>query len=180
MGVASTSSDTCDVHLRSAQPADAIDLARMHVRAWQVAYRGLLFDELLDSLQPAEWAERYVFADEDPSKPATVVALEGEAICGFATTGPCADDARAGTGELMALYVDPDRQGLGVGRALIEQARARLARQGFAQACLWVLAGNERAERFYRIDGWSADGTRRPAKTPGFSVEDIRYTRPLP
>jgi hypothetical protein len=63
---------------------------------------------------------------------------------------------------------------------LIEQARAGLARRGFKEACLWVLAGNERAERFYRIDGWMPDGLRRPAKVAGFSIEDIRYGRPLP
>ena len=83
-------------------------------------------------------------------------------------------------GELLALYVDPDRRGLGVGRALIQEARVRLARQGFAEACLWVLAGNEWAERFYRLDGWSPDGCRRPAKVAGYSVEDICYRRSLP
>jgi ribosomal protein S18 acetylase RimI-like enzyme len=171
---------TWDVHLRAAQPADALEVARMHVHAWQAAYRGLLFDDYLDALQPEAWAKRYTFADGDASKPATVVAVERDAICGFATTGPCGDEDGQGNGELLALYVAPDRQGLGVGRALIEEARARLARQGYSEASLWVLGGNERAERFYRIDGWAPDGARRPAKVAGYSVEDIRYRRPLP
>ena len=34
--------------LRPAEPADAMDVARVHVRAWQVAYRNLLPDEYLD------------------------------------------------------------------------------------------------------------------------------------
>lgn len=168
------------MHLRTAQPADAIEVARMHVRAWQAAYRGLLFDETLDALRPEDWVGRYTFGDLDPNQPSTIVAVERDAICGFATTTRATDEDAAGAGELMALYVDPERQGLGVGRALIEQARARLARQGYATAYLWVLAGNERAERFYRIDGWTPDGTRRPAKVAGFSVEDIRYRRRLP
>jgi len=169
------------VQLRTARTADALEVARLHVRAWQAAYRGLLFDDYLDTLVAEEWAERYTFADLEPDRPSTVVALERDAICGFATIGPCADEDRAGAGagELMALYVDPARQGLGVGRALIEEARARLERLGYEQACLWVLAGNTRAERFYRIDGWSADGHRRPAKIAGISVEDLRYSRAL-
>jgi GNAT superfamily N-acetyltransferase len=168
------------VLLRIAQPADAIAVAELHVRSWQTAYRGLLFDDYLDALQPEVWAQRYSFGDPDPLKPATILAQERDVICGFATIGPSAADGTASTGELLALYVDPDRHGLGVGRALIHEARARLHRQGFREACLWVLLGNERAERFYRIDGWSPDGARRPAMVAGFSVEDVRYRRPLP
>lgn len=152
----------------------------MHVRAWQAAYRGLLFDETLDALRPEDWVARYTFGDLDPDQPSTLVAVERDAICGFATTGRATDADAEGAGELIAIYVDPERQGVGVGRALIEQARALLARKGYATAYLWMLAGNERAERFYRIDGWTPDGTRRPAKVAGFSVEDIRYRRRLP
>lgn len=174
------SGDTWTVLLRLAQPDDAIAVAELHVRSWQVAYRGLLFDDYLDALQPEVWAQRYTFADPDPLKPATILAQERDVICGFATIGPSGGEDTDSAGELLALYVDPERHGVGVGRALIHEARARLARQGFREACLWVLLGNERAERFYRIDGWSPDGARRPAMVAGFSVEDIRYRRPLP
>jgi hypothetical protein len=34
--------------LRPAEPADAMAVARVHVRAWQIAYRTLLPDEYLD------------------------------------------------------------------------------------------------------------------------------------
>ncbi len=80
----------------------------------------------------------------------------------------------------MALYADPGCWGLGVGRALLRDARARLVRQGFQEASLWVLAGNERAERFYRIDGWAPDGCRRVDQVWGISVDEIRYRRTLP
>jgi ribosomal protein S18 acetylase RimI-like enzyme len=139
----------------------------------------LLFDDYLDALQPEQWATRYTFAHPDPSMPVTVLAVEQDSICGFVTIGPSADEDRQGSGELYALYVDPARLGLGVGRVLIQEARARLARKGFADATLWVLTGNERAERFYRLDGWTPDGSRRPAKVAGFSVEDVRYHRRL-
>lgn len=163
-----------------AQPADAMAVAHLHVRAWQAAYRGLLFDEYLDALDPAAWATRYTFGDEDPAQPATLLALDdGEQILGFATFGPSRDADRAGAGELLALYVDPDRWRGGIGRTLIAGARGRLAELGFEQASLWVLAGNERAENFYQRDGWTADGTRRPAKVAGISVEDLRYSRSL-
>ena len=172
--------DTDPMFLRAAQPADAIAVAKVHVRSWQIAYRGLLPDEYLDGLRPEDRAQSYTFGDPDPLLPASLVAVEGRAICGFATTGPSRDEDRLGTGELLALYVDPDRWGVGIGRALIQEARARLAQQGFDKASLWVLVGNERADRFYRLDGWLPDGSRREDAMWGVSVEDTRFCRSLP
>ena len=161
--------------LRRARLADAAAVAGVHVRSWQVAYRGLLPDEYLDGLRPKDRAQRYTFGELDSQQPETIVAIDHGTICGFATTGPCRDDDRQGTGELLALYVDPARWRLGIGRALIRGARRRLAQQGFGKAGLWVLAGNERAERFYRLDGWAPDGARRVDEIWGVTVDEIRY-----
>lgn len=165
--------------LRPAEPADAIAVAGVHVRSWQAAYRGLMADDYLDALRPEERAERYTFGERAPDRPQTIVAVEGLAICGFATTGPSHDEPTR-SGELYALNVDPDHWGAGVGRALIKAARENLVRLAFDAACLWVLVGNTRAERFYRIDGWADDGSRRTHEVWGASVEEIRYRRALP
>jgi hypothetical protein len=45
---------------------------------------------------------------------------------------------------------------------------------------LWVLLGNERAERFYRIDGWIPDDARRRGEVWGVGVQSLRYSRSLP
>ena len=165
--------------LRRAEPADALAVAGVHVRSWQVAYRGLLSDDYLDTLRPEDRAARYTFAERAPDRPLTIVATDGQTICGFATTGPAHDAVLPRTGEVLALYVDPDRWGRGVGRALIEAARENLVEQAFDAASLWVLAGNERAERFYRIDGWAPDGSRREDEVWGVSVDEVRYRRSL-
>jgi ribosomal protein S18 acetylase RimI-like enzyme len=170
--------DTFGMRVRQAQPADASAVAAVHVRSWQVAYRGLLPDQYLDALEPESRARHYRFGDLDPSRPSTIVALEAGVICGFAITGPCGDDGD--TGELLALYVDPDRWGRGIGRALLRESRARLIQRNFAHAVLWVLAGNKRAERFYRVDGWGPNGRRRQETVWGLTVDEIGYSRPLP
>lgn len=66
-----------------------------------------------------------------------------------------------------------------MGRSLIQEARKQLAHRGFAEAVLWVLVGNERAERFYQIDGWAPDGQRRIQEVHGITVDEIRYRRSL-
>ncbi len=150
------------------------------MRSWQAAYRGLLPDEYLDGLRPEDRAQRYTFGVREPHRPETVVAIARGAICGFATTGPSRDDDEQGTGELLALYVDPDCWGLGFGRALMQDARTRLTRQGFERASLWVLVGNVRAERFYQVDGWIPDASRRREEVWGVTLDEARYRRSLP
>ena len=165
--------------LRSAEPGDELAVARVHVRSWQVGYRGLLPDDYLDNLRPEERATRYTFGSTDPSRPATVLAIQQGAICGFATIAPARDADAQGRGELRALYVDPNNWGQGVGVALIAAARRRLAQQGFGTAILWVLDSNARAYRFYSKDGWLADGARRMEKLWGVLVQELRYQRTL-
>jgi len=167
--------------LRPARPDDADAVARVHVRTWQAAYRGLLPDAYLDSLREEERARRYTFGSPDPRQPATIVAIDGEnAIVGFATSAPARDAERAGAGELAALHVDPDAWGRGIGRLLVAAARAQLVERGFDAAILWVLVGNDRAQRFYRADGWLPDGARRTEVVWGASVDEVRFFRRLP
>jgi len=166
--------------VRTAQPDDAAAVAEVHVRAWQAAYRGLMADEFLDSLRPEDRAARYRFAAPDPDAPETLVVTDTEgAIAGFATVAPARDDDRSGTGEVCALYVDPPAWGSGMGLALMQAARARLVELGFTQAGLWVLVGNDRAQRFYRRDGWTADGARRTDQVWGVRVDEVRFVRSL-
>lgn len=172
----------CDTHpmlLRLAEPADAMAVARVHVRSWQAAYRGLMPDAYLDDLRPEDRAARYDFATTDPAKPRTIVAEEAGAIRGFATTMPSRDPDTQDHGELCALYVDPEDWDCGYGLALIEEARRHLSASGFSSAMLWLLEGNARADRFYRADAWLPDGTRRSEQMWGITVNELRYRRTL-
>jgi len=163
--------------LRPAEPEDAMAVARVHVRSWQAAYQSLLPDDYLDQLRPEDRAGKYDFTHVDPHKPWTIVAAEEGLIHGFATTAPSREPTDYG--ELYALYVDPEHWGRGIGTALVSAARIRLSKLGFRNALLWVLAGNVRADRFYRIDGWLPDGQRRTDAMWGVTVDEIRYERGL-
>ncbi|HEY1889583.1 MAG TPA: GNAT family N-acetyltransferase [Steroidobacteraceae bacterium] len=165
--------------LRPAVPDDAMPVARVHVRAWQVAYRGLIPDEQLQGMRPEDRAQRYDFAGCNPGRPRTLVALEADTILGFATIAPARDAGAAGQGELCALYVEPDCWGRGIGQALVAAARAELYGQGFRKAVLWVVADNSRAQRFYRADGWSRDESLRAQQVWNVTLNTVRYSRVL-
>jgi GNAT superfamily N-acetyltransferase len=173
------SADTATMtEVRAAVPEDAHDVARVQVRSWQWAYRGLIAQDYLDGLTPEIWAGRYTFGRVGIGLPFTQVAVDGSTICGLATTGLCRDEDLSNFGELMAIYVDPAHAGTGVGHLLIAAARERL-RAVSAQAALWVLDGNVRARCFYERDGWSSDGTHRTRTYGDVPVQEVRYRRAL-
>lgn len=165
--------------IRPAQSEDALAVARAHVRSWQSAYRSLLPDEYLDQLRAEDRAAHYDFSHADPQKPYTQVARSEGVIVGFATTAAARDPDCAGLGELLALYVAPESWGQGIGRQLAGAAQQRLIEQGFAEAVLWMLEGNVRADRFYRKDGWLPDGSQKCDEIWGMTVSEIRYRRAL-
>lgn len=165
--------------VRLARPEDALAVAQVHVRAWQAAYRNLLPDEHLDGLRAEDRAARYDFANRDPTLPSTLVAVDGDSICGFATVARAPQRDTPECGELCALYVSPQRWGNGIGVALVKAARSRLLLLGHRRAVLWILLGNARADRFYRRDGWTCDGLQRTAIVWGATVEEVRYSRDL-
>lgn len=82
--------------VRAAGPEDAAQVADVHVRAWQVAYRGLLPDDYLAGQRPDDRMARYTLGSTDPGRPQTIVAVEQDTIRGFATTGPSRDGPGAG------------------------------------------------------------------------------------
>ncbi|MDQ3143978.1 MAG: GNAT family N-acetyltransferase [Pseudomonadota bacterium] len=76
---------------------------------------------------------------------AWVATTQGR-IAGFAAL-----DLRQAT--VWALFVDPDCEGLGVGRALHERLIAAAASKGLTRLQLTTSPGT-RAEHFYRRSGW--------------------------
>lgn len=166
--------------VREAGIADVAQVAQIHVRSWQVAYQGLLPEELLAQLDPKQRAERWSRAVID-GDPILLVAVDGaDQPVGFVAVGASRDDDADGTtGEVYALYLDPDRQRRGHGRALLTASVLHLRETGFSVATLWVAAGNQQAVRFYEDQGWEADGTMRRDAVGECQLEQHRYRREL-
>jgi ribosomal protein S18 acetylase RimI-like enzyme len=172
------------VELREARRGDELAVAELHVRSWQDAYRELMPAEFLAALDPRERAARYEFEGGDDTQKTLVAVDQGregafERIAGFVTFGASRDADAVGFGEIYALYVDPDRYQGGIGRMLMADARRRLREGGFEGAVLWVLRGNERAQRFYEREGWERDGAQRFEQPYGIVSDVIRFRRGL-
>lgn len=141
--------------VRRASVVDAEALAHLHLDVWDDAYTGLMAQQLLDDRREklAERVERWreVLGSGEES---TYVAAGPDGLVGFASAGPGRDNDVDTELEVKALYVRAAHWGTGVGYALLREAI------GDRAAYLWVLAGNERAVRFYERQGFRLDGTQ--------------------
>lgn len=150
------------VSIRTADRGDASAIAEVHIRCWQIAYRGLVPDQVLDHLslsaREASW-RRWLGDPEDRSF--TLVATDDAGrIVGFtaAVMPGRDDDIEPDTAEIGATYVDPESWRLGIGTALPEASLQRLRQHGYRQVTLWVFARNRSARFFYRKLGFNPDG----------------------
>jgi ribosomal protein S18 acetylase RimI-like enzyme len=174
--------------VRYAEPADGPSMGAVHVRAWQVGYRGLLPDRYLDELDAAFRAERWTAAlrrgrgaGECVTREGTTTALlleDGGAVAGIAAVNRARDGSEhAAFGEVAMVNVAPEQWGRGFGRQLLAASLDELRWQGFTDAVLWVLDTNQRARAFYERAGWSADGADKEEDDRGFRLRQVRYRR---
>jgi len=177
--------------VRAATADDARGVAEVHVESWRAAYVGLIDQAVLDaqSVDAREqmWASWIPRSDaglpplgyEVPAHRMLVAEVDGR-IAGWVTFGPGRDDGTAHLGELAGLYAQPSAWSTGVGHALITRVAEELRRDGFDEAYLWVLHGNERASRFYERHGWLADGAEKTADAGGATaLRELRHSRRL-
>jgi GNAT superfamily N-acetyltransferase len=166
------------VFIRPAQLGDAEAIAVVHVRTWQVAYRGHVPQTHLDRLDPAErraaWSEG-LRAAEPPT--ATFVLEDADAVIGFVHVSPSRDDDvdPADVGEVNAIYLLPAHWGRGGGRLLLAAGLRALRTAGLTEATLWVMDSNDRARRFYEAAGWRPDGATKTDLAWGFALDQVRY-----
>jgi ribosomal protein S18 acetylase RimI-like enzyme len=161
--------------VRVAEPDDADGIASVHVRSWRAAYRGVVSDDFLDNLSIANraLAWRELLADAEQR---TFVVESNGVIVGFSAAGPARDPfAETATGEVYAIYVDPDVWGRGIGSSLLARAVADLRGRGYTAATLWVLVENDQARRFYERHGWQVEGARQTYPIGEAELEEIRY-----
>ena len=170
--------------IRPAAEADADEVGRVHVRAWQAAYTGGLMPQAyLDSLSASGRSDgwrRMLAAGSKPGVGLFVAVHESGPVIGFIAFGPRRDEWEPSTGEVYAINVDPDHWRLSVGSDLFEAGIDALIDAGFKRAVLWVHPENDRAIGLYESRGWAAAGEKRTEEVLGATAPEILMARPLP
>jgi len=168
------------ITFRDAREEDIPEVARIHVLAWQSAYRGMIDDSLLDSLEPKHRLPLWEQWWRGPGVRLILAVQEGRTI-GFLRLCPARDfkSPPDGFAEFTHVYLDPELVGTGAGRRLFEFGLETVRNGDYQGLLLWVLEANTKARRFYEGFGLTADGTR--ADQPehlGPGVFEVRYSVP--
>jgi len=147
------------------------------MRSWQVAYRGIMPDYVLDALDSKVSAERWrTNITQKRADIRNVVAADADGIRGFCTTGQVrCDDLDDTNLELYAIYVWPDEIGTGIGRLMMADAIDHARAAGFHGMVLWVLTENARARRFYEVAGFEVDERAKQKEFRDTGAYETRY-----
>ena len=163
------------MEVRLATEADVDAIGRVHALSRNAAYAGLVPADALARVTPQSqaraWRERLA---ETPDPFAVHVVVVDRTVQGVAM-----GSADGSTATLAVLHVLPSLHGSGAGRLLHDTVMRDFARWGCSTAELWVLEGNERAQAFYRRNGWVHDGGRDVHPIVGADVPILRYRRPI-
>ena len=109
--------------VRPARSEDAAQMARLNVRCWQGAYRGLMADAVLDDPGFLAVRERFwsaALTDERYRENRVIVAERDGELVGIAMSGPPLDEKASWERQLYVLYVYAAGHGSGAGPALLD------------------------------------------------------------
>ncbi len=166
--------------VRPATVDDAESIETVRIATWKFSYRGIVPDSHLDNLkvQPTR-VDQMRKAIERADAGARVVAVADSRVIGMGIAGAPEDDQMPkGVGEIYAVYVLPEWQGCGVGRALLECLTSALQALSYRSAILWTLRDRRPTRRFYEANGWQLDGAEDILDLRG-PVHLVRYAREL-
>jgi GNAT superfamily N-acetyltransferase len=166
--------------VRLARTSDVDGIAEVNVRSWRQRFTGTLPAGVLDAMDPSDLA--MVWASGILNPPTTghrlLVAVEGGDVVGYAAIGPSEDpDAVAGTGELLALEVDPGQQRSGHGSRLLAAAVEHARAGGLDTVLVWCPLDDEPRRGFLQSAGWAPDSAYRDLAVGPAEDGDDRLVR---
>lgn len=143
------------VVIRPGRIGDADAIARVKVETWRSTYAGVVPDQYLlgMSVEGQTFTWRKVLRQASARRRLLVAEAPDAGVIGFGDVGPARDRPPLASGEIYTLYLLPDWQGRGIGRALLGSLLGALAELGHGDAYLWVLADNPTRFFYERMQG---------------------------
>lgn len=134
------------ITVRRAEKEDVRQIAEILVEDWQKAYRGIMDDDFLDSMNADQ---RYGIEIRRYEK--FVVAADGDEILGYAWLEPT--DEEPADCEVIALYVRYSKRNNGIGKILMQYAVNYFREAGRKKMVVWCLKENHESRKFYEKVG---------------------------
>ncbi len=162
--------------IRKANISDASAIAHIRIDSWRTAYKGLIPDSFLNGLdykmQENKVMNRINGTDKNFTSNILVYEEENE-ILGYTYYGKALDSLNDKyQGEVVALYVRPDKKRNGIGTQLINKVKELLKEEGYSNMIIWCLKGNDPSVRFYEHVGGGIK-EEREYEIEGLKVQEI-------
>ncbi|RKL64746.1 GNAT family N-acetyltransferase [Salipaludibacillus neizhouensis] len=140
-------------NIRISTLEDMPSIAKVHVESWRTTYKGIVDSQFIENLT-YEWSEkRHLNVLSNKDMFIYVVEDKQGNIIGFTSGGPERTNDPLYDGELHAIYLLDEYQGLGLGRKLFTAVTRRLREDGFNSLIVLVLENNISAREFYKSLG---------------------------
>jgi len=146
------------INIRNGVLEDVSAISNVIASSWKSAYRGIVHDEYLDSLNDSHWID-FLSTGMSGQAVFSMVLEQDEDIIGSAIL--ITEEAQA---HLLSFYLVPEMIGYGFGHVFYNGVEAELKRRGFVKCVLDVLQDNDRAIRFYEAHGFLDTNSRITAK----------------
>ncbi|WP_130863231.1 GNAT family N-acetyltransferase [Bacilliculturomica massiliensis] len=136
--------------IRYITPADDRgSISKVYEESWKYAYKGMIPQDYLDSIQEGRWITNLENSDWS-----TLVCIEDEKIVGTSSFSRSRFQQFPGWGEIISIYLLTDYMGKGLGKALLDSVIVEMRKMGHENLFLWVLEENLKARHFYEKAGF--------------------------
>lgn len=135
-----------EIIIRKANKSDVMQISEIIVEDWQVAYRGIIDSDFLDSMRVEDRYNREINRYQDY----TVAECNGEVLgCEWLRS---INDEHADC-EVIALYVKNSYRRNGIGKVLLQNAMFQFKNDGKKSMIIWCLTDNIESRKFYEKMG---------------------------
>lgn len=163
--------------VRLATPADAPDMAEIHVRSWEAAYKDIIPAEYIKEKNATRQAMfKRIITDENTTQ--YVISTDEKTIGIMCIAPPQDSDVDNSFYELHGIYLHPDYYRHGIGTQAMEFALNKARSIGKTDMTVWVFAENTNAINFYEKCGFTADGATKTYNC-GKEMQCIRMKRTI-
>lgn len=161
---------------------DAKTLAQIHCDSWRQTYQSLLPESYI--AEQADLESKTALWQHVVAHPETITLLAQDSQrdpehnkVGFISY--FIDPTEAAKATITTLYVLPEAQNQGVGKALLTHALERLTAKSVSEVTLWVLKTNDSAIGFYQQYGFLVSGEEKRDYVGDFEIVDIQMIKQL-
>ena len=162
-----------NIIIRKVKYEDIEQIVDINIEAWKKAYKGIIDDDILENLNRNEkikkWKKHYNIGN-------VIVAERNGKILGYCRYEDNAQyDNKDIDSEIIALYIDYNNRGNGIGRKLVEYVINDLKNKNKTKMIIWCLEKNNNARIFYEKMGGKLFDEENYFEKDGRKYKEVGY-----